>query len=97
LGTALTSAAETSRYNPDHKVTFTPHKSASWSPVSRNITDLITVLPGHKLIFLKTCDDRYIRSGGVWDRTIGEAEAAIEFLLEKSRSYARPNLTLKKS
>jgi len=72
-----------SRYNPEHKVTFTPHKSASWSPVSRNIADLIAMLPCHKLIYLKTCDDRYIRSGGEWDRTIGDGEAAIEFLVEK--------------
>jgi predicted SAM-dependent methyltransferase len=78
-----------SRYNSDHKVTFTPHKSASWSPVSRNLCELVAMLPDHKLIYIKTCDAGYHYSDEVWDRTQGDAEASIEVLVEKCRAASR--------
>jgi SAM-dependent methyltransferase len=72
-----------SRYNPDHKWTFTIHKSASWSPASINVTELVATLPGHQVHWLRTCDDGYDYGGGVWDRTGGLAETHIEALVLK--------------
>lgn len=72
-----------SRFNPDHKWTFTIHKSASWSPVSLNLSDLVASLPEHQLGWLRTCDAGYDDAGGVWDRTGGSAEAHIEALILK--------------
>lgn len=73
-----------SRYNGDHKATFTIHKSESWSPASVNLIDLFTDLPHHKIIWVRTCDFGYDYSGGVWDRTGGMAEAHIEILVQKT-------------
>jgi SAM-dependent methyltransferase len=72
-----------SRYNNDHRWTFTIHKDRSWSPVSRNLTDLIAVLPFHQTLWLRRCDYGYDYSGGIWDRTTGLAEAHIEVLVQK--------------
>lgn len=82
-----------SRYNQDHKVTFTPHKSETWSPVSRNLADLVAILAGHKLIYIKICDNNYSYSDKVWDRTTGDAEASIEFLVEKCAITSRQDRT----
>jgi SAM-dependent methyltransferase len=73
-----------SRFNGDHRWTFTIHKSVSWSPVSINLTELLAALPGHTVRWIRTCDQGYDYSGGVWDRTSGPAEAHIEALVEKS-------------
>jgi SAM-dependent methyltransferase len=75
-----------SRYNPDHKRTFTIHKSWSWSPVSISLAELVASLPGHQVRWLRTCDDGYDYSGGVWDRTGGPGEAHIEALVLKLRA-----------
>lgn len=72
-----------SRFNGDHRWSFTIHKSRSWCPASLNLTDLLAALPGHQLLWIKTCDDRYDYAGGVWDRTHGSAEAAIEACVRK--------------
>ena len=72
-----------SQFNPDHKWTFTVHKAQSWSPVSINVTDLVATLPAHQVLWMRTCDDGYNHSPGVWDRTGGPAEAHIEVLLKK--------------
>jgi len=72
-----------SRFNPDHKWSFTIHKQRSWSPVSMNLTDLVAMLPAHQTIWLRTCDDQYDHSPRIWDRTGGPAEAHIEVLLRK--------------
>lgn len=72
-----------SRFNGDHRWTFTLHKDRSWSPVSLNLTDLIAALPGHRLHWLKLCEAGYDYEGGIWDRTHGPAEAAIEALVVK--------------
>ena len=73
-----------SRFNPEHRWTFTVHKTESWSPVSVNLADLVSALPGHRLGWLRTCDYGYDHSGGVWDRTSGPAEAHIEGWYGKS-------------
>jgi SAM-dependent methyltransferase len=75
-----------SLYNDEHKSTFTIHKSASWSPVSLNLTDLLSELPHHKVGWIRTCDYNYDYLGGIWDRTQGAAEAQIELFVEKMYS-----------
>ena len=72
-----------SRYNGDHKWTFTVSKSESWSPKSLNCAELVTLLPNRKVHWIRTCDYGYDYSGGVWDRTATLAEAHIEMLVEK--------------
>lgn len=51
-----------SRFNPDHKATFTISKQQSWSPVSINVLDLVKILPNSELISLKLQDNGYNRS-----------------------------------
>ena len=41
-----------SRFNPDHKATFTLDAKKSWSPVSVHVPDLAASLPGGELISL---------------------------------------------
>lgn len=72
-----------SRFNPVHQWTFTLHKSVSWSPRSLSLAELVATLPGHKVLWLRTCDFGYDYSGGVWDRTHGPAEAQLEALVQK--------------
>lgn len=72
-----------SRFNGDHKWTFTVSKSESWSPKSLNCTELVTLLPNRKVHWIRTCDYGYDYSGGVWDRTATLAEAHIEMMVEK--------------
>lgn len=58
-----------SRYNEDHKWTFTISKQKSWSPKSINVLDLIKNLDG-KLISVKLQDNNYdykiYRHGSNW-------------------------------
>jgi SAM-dependent methyltransferase len=72
-----------SRFNGEHCWTFTIHKSQSWSPVSINMTELLAQLPHHSIRWIRRCDAGYDHSGGVWDRTNTDAEAAIEALVDK--------------
>jgi SAM-dependent methyltransferase len=51
-----------SRFNDDHKATFTISKACSWSPKSINVLDLAYSLPGGKLISLQLQDAGYDRS-----------------------------------
>jgi SAM-dependent methyltransferase len=48
-----------SRFNKDHKVTFTLKKEKSWSPVSYNIFDLVSILPGSEIISADLHDANY--------------------------------------
>ena len=48
-----------SRFNGDHKATFTLSKAKSWSPVSVNMLDLAQSLPGGKLLRLVLQDHAY--------------------------------------
>lgn len=72
-----------SRFNGDHRWTFTIHKTRSWSSVSLNLAELLAELPEHEIVRLMRCDAGYRYGGGVWDRTHGDAEAAIEALVRK--------------
>ncbi len=48
-----------SRFNPDHKATFTISKSKSWSNTSINVLDIAQSLPNSKIIKLALQDDGY--------------------------------------
>jgi SAM-dependent methyltransferase len=50
-----------SRFNRDHKATFTLSKARSWSPVSINVLDLALSLPNSQLIRLVLQDHGYNR------------------------------------
>jgi SAM-dependent methyltransferase len=50
-----------SRFNDDHKATFTLAKSQSWSPKSINVLDLAHSLPGGQLASLQLQDCGYDR------------------------------------
>jgi len=51
-----------SMFNSDHKHTFTIRKSASWSPVSINLQDLLCDLSGAELIKIGLQSDGYDRN-----------------------------------
>lgn len=79
-----------STFNPDHKRTFTiwkPHlgPTASWSPVSVNVVDLITDLGYQaKLVKLQLLDMTYRYSLPRVDQTDSiVGESAIEFVVRK--------------
>jgi SAM-dependent methyltransferase len=50
-----------SRFNPDHKATFTISKSSSWSPASINVIDLVRSLPNAELVSIALHDQGYDR------------------------------------
>jgi SAM-dependent methyltransferase len=51
-----------SRFNSDHKATFTVSKAQSWSPVSQNVLDLGRSLPDGEIVSLQLQDRGYDRS-----------------------------------
>src|ERR1700722_11167569 len=51
-----------SRFNPDHKATFTISKAKSGSPVSINVLDLVHSLPNSELVNLVLQDTGYDRT-----------------------------------
>jgi len=50
-----------SRFNPDHKCTFTISKLKSWSPVSYNLLEIGLCLPGSHLVSIHLQDVGYDR------------------------------------
>ena len=73
-----------SRFNPDHKWTFTIYKNGSWSPKSINMLDLIrefgSQIAVERLTLLRDFFDLDIALQGV-DQTLGPvAECSIEFV-----------------
>lgn len=70
--------------NPDHKHSFTISKDETWSPVSRNLFDLLRYLPNRKIISLRIIDTNY-NYGVVRDQTDDPmVEAAIEGVIQKN-------------
>ncbi len=51
-----------SRFNSDHKFTFTIKKNKSWSPVSINVLDLIQRLDSADLVSISLQDNNYDRT-----------------------------------
>lgn len=76
-----------SKYNPDHKYTFTVQKSASWSPVSINVLDLLRSLSDRVQVVSVGLMDHSYRYGYAeldFDQTrTPAAECGIEFVLRK--------------
>lgn len=76
-----------SRFNPDHKWTFTILKQASWSPCSVNVVDLIAHF-GHEALPVKIerLDAFFRNLGPEMDETCTPvAECGIEFILQKQQ------------
>lgn len=76
-----------SRFNSDHKLTFTMHKRKSWSPVSVNVLDLLARFSdkaGIHSVMLLDQGFRYRMVGTGFDQTRTPlAECGIEFVLRK--------------
>lgn len=74
-----------SRFNHDHKWTFTIFKQRSWSPVSVNILELITDLgDACQLLRLERLVDTWRPVDALFDQTLTPVgECAIEFVLQK--------------
>lgn len=76
-----------SRYNSDHKLTFTIRKAKSWSPVSVNVLDLLSGFSGAVAIQSVSLLDQGFRQGLVktgFDQTRTPlCESGIEFVLQK--------------
>lgn len=51
-----------SRFNPDHKATFTLSKTKSWSPLSINVFDLAQSLENGQIMKIALQDNNYDRS-----------------------------------
>jgi SAM-dependent methyltransferase len=58
-----------SRFNDDHKATFTISKARSWSSKSINVLDLANSLPGGQLVSLQLQDAGYDRNLASFGRT----------------------------
>jgi SAM-dependent methyltransferase len=80
-----------SRFNPDHKATFTLSKARSWSPVSHNVLDLTRMLPDAELVSLALHDHGYDRSA-IRFGPIPEPRAIPRFLLRVYRGFRRRGL-----
>lgn len=76
-----------SRFNSDHKLTFTIYKSKSWSPVSVNVLDLVKAISDRaQPISIELVDHgyRYGLQGKNFDQTRTPlSEAGIELILRK--------------
>jgi SAM-dependent methyltransferase len=76
-----------SRYNSDHKLSFTIAKPKSWSPVSVNVLDLVqSVVSLATPLSISLLDQGYrydIKDQGIDQTRTPLAEAAIEFVLRK--------------
>lgn len=76
-----------SRFNGEHRSTFTSSKENSWSPVSVNIVDILHALPGHKLISLTIEDTGYDYTVTDIDQTTSTgAEASIQVIIAKEKA-----------
>jgi len=74
-----------SRWNQDHKWTFTPWKKESWSSKSVNVIEFCDFLPGSKFVHLIKADSGYDYSLRNVDQTLdgNGAESFIELVLQK--------------
>ena len=75
-----------SKYNPDHRFTFTIAKHRSWSPKSVNVLETCMDYVGYKgadLIDLCLQDHGYDRNIKGVDQTHSDALAQIQFILRK--------------
>lgn len=77
-----------SRFNGDHKLSFTIFKTKSWSPVSVNVLDLLQALGDRvQTVSIELLDHGYryeLQGRGVDQTRTPLAEAGIEFVLRKA-------------
>lgn len=75
-----------SRFNKDHKWSFTVNKTSSWSPKSVNVLDLIqSVAVQTQLVSLLVLRDTYRQINAVFDQTLTPVgECGVEFVLLKN-------------
>lgn len=71
-----------SKWNRDHKWTFTMNKNNSWSVYSINMVDIAKMLGG-EIIRLEIQDNGYDHSLKGKDQTVGEALAQIMLIVRK--------------
>lgn len=74
-----------SRFNADHKATFTLLKTKSWSPVSINVYDLAKTLPDGEILSLTLQDHGYDRNF----MTFGERRKQNFFMKHFIKNYFR--------
>ncbi|MDR2697888.1 MAG: tetratricopeptide repeat protein, partial [Holophagales bacterium] len=72
-----------SKFNYEHKCTFTIFKEKSWSPVSVNVMDLIRELSDCYPVRIALQDNYYNYTLKGVDQTLGRALAQIQFVLRK--------------
>lgn len=77
-----------SRFNGDHKWTFTVHKPHSWSPRSVNIVHLIAEhLRDFSFVRIEVPDGNYPHGFRHIDHTLGDVEAHIEVVIRKNEPW----------
>lgn len=77
-----------STHNTDHKFTFTICKrTRSWSPVSRNLIDLLTQHREAEILKVEVLDEQHLYGLPRTDQTLGIGEGAIEFILRKRPAH----------
>lgn len=72
-------------FNTDHKHTYTIAKDVTWSPASKNVVDLVALLPRHKVLSMRIIDTGYdYTTSQIFDQTDGpKAECAVEVIVQK--------------
>jgi SAM-dependent methyltransferase len=74
-----------SRFNADHKWSFTFKKRRSWSPRSINVVEMILDnLLQFTLIRISLVDDQYEYNISGVDQSLGSAEVGIEFIIQRA-------------
>lgn len=78
-----------SRFNKEHKHSFTIHKKNSWCKWSLNILDMLEMLPDCQVIKIEQVDTNYDYNipWGKKDQTMRGAETFIEVVLKKIINY----------
>jgi SAM-dependent methyltransferase len=72
-----------SRWNHDHKWTFSIYKKHSWSFAHLNILDMIQHLDSYEVLKIELIDTNYNYNLTNQDQTLGNVEAFIEVILKK--------------
>jgi SAM-dependent methyltransferase len=72
-----------SKFNGDHKWTFTVYKQKSWSSKSINLIEFLKQFEDIKILRIQIVDNNYDYSKKNKDQTLGNAEAFIECVLQK--------------
>ena len=77
-----------SKFNPDHKWTFTIHKNNSWSPKSINILDILIRLSSQikveRITLLNDFFREHLRENGIDQTRTPVAECSIEIVIKKN-------------